>query len=65
MKLKKEDQTVVLFRKGNKILTGGNMETKCGIEIEGKAIHTLPHLGIHPIYSHQTQTQLWMPTSVC
>ena len=23
---------------------------------------TLPHLGIHPIYNHQTQTLLWMPT---
>jgi hypothetical protein len=42
MKLKKtEDQSVdalVLLRKGNKILTGGNMETKCGAETEGKAI---------------------------
>jgi hypothetical protein len=29
------------------------METKCGTETEGKAILTLSHLGIHPIYSHQ------------
>ena len=65
---KKKDQNVdasVLLRSVNKILTGGNMETKCGTEAEGKAIHTLPHLGIHPIYSHQTQTLFWMPTSAC
>jgi hypothetical protein len=40
MKLKKkEDQSVdtsVLLRRGNKILMGVN--TKCGAEIEGKAI---------------------------
>jgi hypothetical protein len=41
MKLKKkEDQSVgasVLLRKGNKILTGANTETKCRAETEGKA----------------------------
>jgi hypothetical protein len=55
---KKEDQTVdtsVLFRWVNKIFTGGNIETKRGAETEGKAIQRLPHLGIHPIYSHQSQ----------
>ena len=54
---KKEDQNVgplVLLRKGNKILMGANMEKKCRAETEGKAIQRLPHLGIHPIYSHQT-----------
>ena len=38
---KEEDQNVdasVLFRRLNKILTGGNMETKYGAETEGKAI---------------------------
>ena len=69
MKLKKkEDQSVdasVLLRKGNKILTEGNMETKCGAETEGKAIQRLSHLGIHLIYSCQTQTLLWMPRSAC
>jgi hypothetical protein len=38
MKLKeKQDQSVdiaVLLRRGNKIFTGGNMETKCGAETE-------------------------------
>ena len=58
MKLKKkEEQSVgalVLLRKGNKILMGANMETKYGAETEGKAIQRLSHLGIHPIYNHQT-----------
>jgi hypothetical protein len=62
MKLKKkEDQSMgasVLLRKGNKILMGANMETKCRAKTEGKAIQRLSHLGIHPIYSHQTLTVL-------
>jgi hypothetical protein len=60
---KKEDQNVdalVLLRRVNKILTGGNMETKCGAETEGKAIQRLPHLRIHPIYSHHTWMLFWM-----
>jgi hypothetical protein len=48
----------VLFRRVNKILAEGNMETKCGTETEGKVIQRLPHLWIHPIYSHQTQMLL-------
>jgi hypothetical protein len=56
MKLKKKkDQSVgvlVFLRRGNKVLTRANMETKCGTETEEKAIQRLPHLGIHPIYSH-------------
>jgi hypothetical protein len=28
-------------------------------------IQRLPHLGFHPIYSHQTQTLLWMLTRAC
>jgi hypothetical protein len=42
---KKEDQNVdasVLLGGVNKILTGGNMETKCGAETEGKAVLKLP-----------------------
>jgi hypothetical protein len=69
MKLKrKENQSVdasVLLRRGNKILTGANMETKCGAETEGKAIQRWPHLGIDPIYSHQTQILLWMSRNAC
>ena len=48
------DRSTIL-RSGNKILTGGNMETKCVTETEVKATLRLPHLGIHPIYSHQTR----------
>ena len=68
MKLKNKDHsmdTLVLFRKGIKIYMGGDTETKFGAETEGKAIHWLSHLRILPIYSYQTQTLLWMPTSAC
>ena len=68
MKLKKKDsQNVdasVLLRRG-KILTGRNMEAKCGAETEEKAIQRLLHLGIHLMYSHQTWTLLWMLGSAC
>jgi hypothetical protein len=54
MKLKKkEDQSV----------EEGVTETKCESETEGMTIQRLPHLEIHPIYNHQTQTLLWMPTT--
>ena len=68
MKLKKkEEQSVdtLVFLEGGKIPMGGDTETKCGAENEGKTTQRLSHLGIHPIYSHQTQTQMWMPTSAC
>jgi hypothetical protein len=39
----------VLLRSGDKILTGGNMETNFGAETEGKAIQGLPHLAINLI----------------
>ena len=45
--------------KGNKILTGAIMETKCRAETEGKATQKLPYPGIHPINSQQTLTLLW------
>ena len=41
-----------LLRVGKEILMGANIEAKCGAETEGKAIQRLPHLGIHPKYSH-------------
>jgi hypothetical protein len=65
---KKEDQNVdasVLFRRANKILTGENRETKCGVETTGKAIQRLLHLEIHPIYIHQTRTLWWILGSAC
>jgi hypothetical protein len=69
MKLKKKEDhsidTLVLLRRQIKIPMGEETETKCGAETKGKTIQRLFHLGIHPIYSYQTQTLLWMPTSVC
>jgi hypothetical protein len=61
-KLKKEDQSVdtsILLRRGNK--TPMEEVTKT----EGMTIQRLLHLGIYPIYNHQTQTLLCMPTSAC
>ena len=49
---------LVLLRRVNKLITGGNVETKCDAETEGKAMQRLSHLGIQPKYSHQTQTLL-------
>jgi hypothetical protein len=69
MKLKKkEDQSVdtsSLLRMGNKIPMEGVTETKFGAEMEGRTMLRLPHLGIHPIISHQTQTLLHMPARFC
>jgi hypothetical protein len=69
MKLKKkEDQsvdTLVLLIRRNKIPIGRDTETKLGAETEDMTIQRLPHLRIHPIYSYQTQTLLWMPRSTC
>ena len=68
MKLKKmEDQsvdTLVLLRKGIKIPMERVTETKCRAETDGKAIQKLPHMGIHPIYSHQIQT-LFLDANKC
>ena len=52
MKLrKKEDQSVdvsVLLRRGNKILMGGDTDTKCGAETEGMTIQRLTALTLEP-----------------
>jgi hypothetical protein len=65
MEFKRKTNVWILLRRGNKIPMRGITETKCGAETEQKAIQSLIHLGIHPIYTHQTQTLLWMPTSDC
>jgi hypothetical protein len=69
MKLKKkEDQsvdTLILLRMGKKIPMEGVTEKNCGAETEGKTTQRLPYLGIFPIYSHQTQTLLWIPARAC
>jgi hypothetical protein len=69
MKLKKEkDQSVdtsYLLRMGNKIPMEGVTGTKFRAEKEKRTIQRLPHLGILPIYNHQTQTVLHMPARFC
>ena len=46
---------LVLLGRGTKY---SQEETKCGAETEGKAVQRLSYLGMHAIYSHQTQTLL-------
>ena len=53
--------TPFLLRIGNKIPIKGVTETKFGAKRKGWTIQRLPHPGIHPIISHQTQTLLHMP----
>jgi hypothetical protein len=43
----------------------GVTETKFRAETEGTTIQRLPHLGIHPINNHKTQTLWQMPTRAC
>jgi len=65
---KKEDQNVdasVLLRRENKILMGRNIGTNSRAWTEEKVIQRLPHLGTHPICSHQAQSLLLMPRSAC
>jgi hypothetical protein len=58
MKLKKKDDqsvdTLILLRRGNKILLKEVTETKCEAETERMTIQRLLHVGIHPVYNHQT-----------
>jgi len=44
-------------------LSKGKTGTKNETESEGKVMHRLPHLGIHPICRHQIPTLLLMPKS--
>ena len=53
------------LRRGNKIPMEGVSETKFRAETEGITIQRMPHLGIHPINNHQTETLLQMPTRAC
>jgi hypothetical protein len=67
MKLKKESRsvdTLILLRRGNKTSMEAVTEVKCGVETEEMTIQRLTHLGIHPIFNHQTQTLLWI-TRAC
>jgi hypothetical protein len=69
MKLKKKkDQSVdtsFLLRMGNNIPMEGVTKTKFRAETKGRTIQRLPHLEIHPINNHQTQTLLHMPARFC
>jgi hypothetical protein len=63
-----EDQSVdtsFLLRIGNKTPTEGVTETKFGAKTKGCTSQRLPHRGIHPIISHQTQTLLHIPARFC
>ena len=57
--------TLFLLRMGNKTPMEGVTETMFGAKMEGRTIQRLPHPGIHPIISHQTQTLLHMPARFC
>jgi hypothetical protein len=69
MKLKnKEDQsvdTLFLLRMGNKRPMEGVTETKFRVEKEERTSQKMPYRGIHPVYNHQTQTLLHMPSTFC
>ena len=64
---KKEEKqsmdTLTLLKRGNKIPTEGDTETKGGAETEGKVIQRLPLPGDKSISSYQTHTLLWMSAS--
>jgi hypothetical protein len=47
------------------LIMEGVTETKFRAETEGTITQRLPHLGIHPINNHQTQTLWQMPTRAC
>jgi hypothetical protein len=67
MKLKKkEDKVWILpsFLEERKISMGGDTETKCGAETEGKAIQRLSHLGIREELSPQGLYQCLTNTEV-
>jgi hypothetical protein len=57
--------TSFLPRIRNKISMEGVAMTKFGAKTKGWTIQRLPHLGVHLIISHQTQTLLHMPARFC
>jgi hypothetical protein len=65
MKVKKKEDKLVdslsLLRMGSKIPMEGTTETMIGAETKLWLIQRLPHPGIHPIFSHQSQTLMHMP----
>jgi hypothetical protein len=69
MKLKKkEDQTVdalVLLRRGKIYSREKIRRQSVEQRLKERPSRDCPTWGIHPIYSHQTQTLLEMPRSAC
>ena len=65
MNLKKKEyqsvDTSIFLTWGNKIPMEGVTETKFRAKTEGSTIQRLPHVGIHLMNNHQTQTLLQMP----
>ena len=57
--------TSILLSRGNKIQMEGITLKKFETETEEMTIQRLTYLGIHPIYNHETQALLWMPSSAC
>jgi hypothetical protein len=53
--------TLFLLRIGKKNTQEKSYREKFGAKTKGWTIQKLPHLGIHPIISPQTQTLLHMP----
>jgi hypothetical protein len=53
------------FLEWGKIPMEGVTETKFRAERVEKTIQSLPHLGIYPIYNHQTQTVWHMAARFC
>jgi hypothetical protein len=53
------------MKREKKIPKEGVTETKFRVGTGGINIQRLPHLRIHPINNHQTQTLLQMPTRAC
>jgi hypothetical protein len=65
---KKEDQsldTLFLLRMGNKIHMEGVTETNFRLRQKEGPSRDFPHLEIHPINNHQTQTLSHMTTRFC
>ena len=69
MKLKKKENqsvdTSFLLKRWNNISMEGVTKTKFRAETEGRTIQRMPHLVIHYINNHQTQTLLHIPTRFC
>ena len=59
MKLKKKEDnsmdTLIFLRREIKTNMWGDTNTKFAEEPGGKLIQWLPHQGLHPIYTYQTQ----------